>query len=881
VQGPYYLTGRGEAGIITPVNGTVKVRVNGNDLVEGSDEDFTVDYDIGAVTFNPRVLISQDDFIRIEYEYKAFDYRRTFAGGGASYYTKDSAFSVRGVLWSESDDKNNPVEMQLSGREKEILRNSGNNPAYAASTARPVHPLDVARMSVFHPLYKKAYDAAAQDTILVYTPYDPLHPENTRGFYTASFTSIQAGAAGADYVIDTTVWRGQFVYRYAGAGQGNFTALAPITAPMRESAGELLMRLELPRVNASLNIAGKESNRNLFSAAGGGSELASAVMFKLSAGEKTFDRRSVWADADYRFRSHKFRDEIFSADERRGGWGAADVVDESRGHQFQSWESTVGGTVVKGAAVSVGAGQAFVDSLAETEKITGDAQIRLAGNKYGVDAGAAVFRHHLSDLDISRRRHGKFSARPALSWEASLGYSDEWRTDTSGYGGGHLSGTAEAAYIPANLRQSFNVVQYRRGERFPGSVDTGYALTWSQSAAFSPLEKWRLTGDSRWRRTMISGQSSASTFLMSAASEIEQTKSGLSSRQEYRINQELASRFEQKMFFIGQGLGTHAFDSTIGEFRPSAHGDHIIQEVEIYDNTSSATVRKTILSGDWYFKPANTVSGILNDLAWSGVLSLEEHVDSRNRNVITYVPGLLSLFPSDDDDSSLPPYPNYADLSYRQDINHQVQGSLWRSRLYFLPGMRIIRGYKEPSFETGLLVERRKDRLLLSAEPRYLTISRENLPGMHGGLHSGVDMADVSAELVQSLGRGERFEFYVRERVGRIMDNGPNRAGAVPLDSSVYLQVRPGIVHRPVRGGAAELSYTFSYVPWSGADLDYRMAGGGRPGTSHIITFHGDINTGRHFNLSGFYRGEVTQRGGERDYSPMTHVFSMQVKAFL
>ncbi|MCL2220130.1 MAG: hypothetical protein FWC23_08560 [Chitinispirillia bacterium] len=882
VQGPYYLTGRGEAGIITPVSGTVKVRVNGDDLVEGVDADFAVDYDIGAVTFNPRVLIGKDDFIRVEYEYKSFDYRRTFAGGGAAYYTRDSVLTVRGILWSESDDKNNPIEMQLSSREKDILKNSGNNPAYAASTARPVHPLDVARTSVFHPLYKKAYDTAAGDTVLIYTPYDPMRPDDIRDFYTASFTSIQPGTAGADYVIDTAVDRGQFVYKYAGAGRGDFTSLAPIAAPVRETAGEIQARLKSPYVNASLNIAGKESDRNLFSSIDDGTDMSSAIMFKLNAGEKRFDRRSLWGDVDYRFRSRKFSDEIFSADERREWWGSNDVADGSRGHQFQSWESTVGGAVVRGAVISVGAGQAFVDSLAETEKITTDAQLRFAGDKYGVDLGAAVFRHHQSIIDISHRRHGKFFAKPSPRWEASLDYRDEWRADTSGLGGGHFSGTAEAAYIPANLRQSLNVVRYRRGESFPGSTDTGYTLTWNQSASLSPLDKWRLTGDSRWRHTQIDGQNRTSTFLMSAVSEIEPTAAGFSSRQEYRVNRETASRFEQKMYYIGQGLGTHAFDSTMGEFRPSPHGDHIVQEVEIYDNTSSSTVRKTTLSGDWYFKPAKKVSGILNDLAWSGVLLLEEHVDSRNGAVTTYIPGLLSLFPYEGKDTSLSPYPNYADLSYRQDIDYQIQGSPYRSRLYFLPGMRIIRGYKEPTFETGLLVERKKGGLLLSVEPRYFAVRRENLPGA-GSMHTAIDMSDAGAELVQRLGSGERFEYYLRERAGLITDNAPNRAGVnpAPSDSGIYIQIRPGVIHRPARGGLAELSYTFSYVPWPGPALDYRMAGSQRPGTAHIITLHGDINAGKYFNLSCLYRGELARRVGEKEYSPMMHLFSMHVKAFL
>ncbi|MDR2577350.1 MAG: hypothetical protein LBC70_00870 [Chitinispirillales bacterium] len=885
VQGPYYLTGRGEASIITPVDGTVKVRVNGDNLSEGADADFVIDYDIGAVTFNPRVLISGDDFIRIEYEYKAFDYRRTFAGGGASYHTRDSVFSIHGILWSESDDKDHPIEMQLGSREREILRNSGNNPAYAASTARPVHPLDVARMSVFHPLYKKVFDTFTQDTILVHTPYDPLRPEDTRGFYTAHFTPIQTGSAGADYVVDNTAQHSRFVYKYAGPGLGDHTALAPITAPMRETAGEIEARLRLPFVNASLNIAGKESNRNLFSTLDG-NDLSSAVIFKLSAGERRFDRRSIWADADYRYRSQKFTNEIFSASERNEAWGADDIADGAGEHQFQAWKSTVGGTVARGAAVSAGVGQTFIDSLAETEKINADIQLRFLGDRAAADAGAVFFRHHLSDINTSQRKYATFTARPSQFWETTLGYRDEWRVDTAGQGGGHLAGTVEAAYLPANLRQSFSAMRYQSGESFLGSIDTGYALTWNQSAAFSPLKIWRLTGDSRWRYVKINEQSSASTFLMSAISDIEPTASGFSSRQEYRVNRELASRFEQKKFFVGRGLGTHAFDSTAGEFRPAVHGDHIIQEVQIYDNTSSATVRKTMLGGDWYFRPTREISGILGDLAWSGVLSLEEHIDSRDGRMISYIPGILSFFPRDveiDSDASETPnggYPNYSDLSYRQDIDYQIQGSPWRSRLYLMPGLRIIRGYREPTFETGLLIERRKNSILLSTEPRYFSVTKEFISTSRNSPQNNFAVSDASVELVQSVGHNQKFELYIRERIGRIFDGSSARIHPVPADSGVYLQIRPGIIHRPVRGGIAELSYTFSHVPYSG-EIDHRMAGGHSGGTSHIITFHSNINAGKYFNFSGMYRGEAARRIGDDAYAPMTHVFSLQVKAFL
>jgi hypothetical protein len=510
-------------------------------------------------------------------------------------------------------------------------------------------------------------------------------------------------------------------------------------------------------------------------------------------------------------------------------------------------------------------------------------------DKLGFDVGGALFKHHLYDIDISYRREAKLSYNPSKTWESFIHYGDEWRADTAGLGGGHISGTAEAAYLPMNLSQNVNFTQYRRGASFFESADSGRALTWTQSVAFNPLSLWRLSGDSRWRSVKIYGSngpkeqsaSSTSTFLMSAVSEIEPTAAGFSSRQEYRVNQELASRFEQKMFYVGKGLGTHAFDSTVGEFRPSANGDHIVQEVEIYDNVSSTTVRKTTLGGDWYFRPAKKIRGILNDLTWSGILLVEEHVDARNHRAVSYIPGYLSLFPQDDEaEGAVSSYPTYTDMSYRQDIDYHISGSIYKSRLYLLPGLRFVRGYREPAFETAIRTERKKGRLLLSVEPKYLSVKRERQRPTNDNFSNESDLRDVSAEFAQSVEFWKTFEFYVRERGGRIFNNGQEREQPVPFDSGAYFQIKPGVTHRPKTGGVTELSYTFSYVPYR-YELDYRMAGGQRHGTSHTITIFSDIDAGKHFNLSGLYRGELSKAPDDKKFTPMMHVFSLRVKAFL
>ncbi|MFP4681971.1 MAG: hypothetical protein ACLFQB_15975, partial [Chitinispirillaceae bacterium] len=875
VQGPYYLSGKGENGFISPIGGTVEVRLNGTGLEEGRDKDYIVDYDLGTITFTSRVLIRQDDIIRVEYEYKTFDYRRTFAGTEASYQTSDSIFSVKGALWSESDNKNQPIELLLSSKDKENLKNSGDQTGYQSSSARPVHRKDVAEMSTLYPLYRKSVHPSSQDTVFVYTPYDPLKPDSTREFYTVWFTRVEKGTKGADYVIDSSVQHREYVYEYAGPGMGQYSALAPLPAPMRETAGEIETRLDLPYLKATVNVAGKEVDRNLFSSEDDDDNLSSAAKVRVEAGRKHVDRRSAWLDLDYRYRSRLFTDELLSAYERKDQWGIQDSLVAENRHEYQSWESQAGFTLMKGISARIGTGQIRKDSLAETEKLSGRTDFSFLDSRLSFSLGAAGFRHHLSRYQLSHKRFGKISARPHPTVETSIGYNDQWRVDTASNGSGELSGSAELLYRPLGLTQSVTVSRFRKGKSFPGTVDTGQAITWNQSASFKPVSAWTLTADSKWFRSEAYGKKAASTFLMSLMSEVRPSKSGFSSGQEYRTSQELASRFEQKTIYVGKNLGTHVYDSTRGEFVPSIRGDHIIEEIEVYDKASSAMVRKTVLDGDWYCKQPR-IKGLLGDLSWSGILFLEEHVDARNSRFESRFPGLLTLmpgrFPGSEGDV------HYADLSYRQQIEWYRPKSLYKAKLHARPGLKLLRGHREKIFETGMVVDRETDQLLLSAEPHYVFVNRENSTTNVSSSYGSYNLHDAGMEFKQSVKPSESVEFYVREKMGQAFRTEPGQTHRPSLDSTFYYQIEPGISWRPANRGVAELSYTFSHVPHPG-ELDYRMAGGYSSGVSHIVSLFADLRTGKHFNLSGAYRMETVKGIGEDRYSPASHVFSLQVKA--
>ena len=79
-QGPYKLTsGDGSRDIII-LAGSERVWLNGMRMVRGENNDYTVDYAIGELTFMPRHLIYFDSDIYVEYQYSDAQYNRSVLG---------------------------------------------------------------------------------------------------------------------------------------------------------------------------------------------------------------------------------------------------------------------------------------------------------------------------------------------------------------------------------------------------------------------------------------------------------------------------------------------------------------------------------------------------------------------------------------------------------------------------------------------------------------------------------------------------------------------------------------------------------------------------------------------------------------------------------
>jgi hypothetical protein len=863
-QGPYYLSGNGEPDLITPVSSTVKVSVDGRECAEGEDEDYTVDYDLGAVRFTPRFAISDDQVIRIEYEYKTFDYQRLFFGSKTQAANTDSTVSARGVIWYETDNRNNPIEIDLSGGIRDSLRNAGDNPP-PFSTAREVHPNDVASHSQLYPLYRQVVDSVSGGRVYVYTPYDPLNPFNNKGYYYVWFRD--AGAGSGDYLPDSADYRGMR-YRYAGPGLGTHTPSSPVPAPQRTITGEMAARIvPRPWLALSVDVAGEERDKNLFSTLDDNDNAASATRSSVLAGRKSRDERCLWTGGNHTFISRRFSREVISFYERKTVWGRERDLNLA-GDAQHAWEGFAGATVFPGVSTQFSYGQYVRNDTLLTHRAANESSLGLG--RHTVVGYTGDFIRHTDRVELPFQQHNRLSIDLDFDRIGCGALADNEReSNGADTVRGYVGAGADFTVKPINLSEQVYYSRQLSGtDLLVTAPDTGSYFVWSQRVRHSPLDGWTLSGTSSYQHRVRRDDTLATT-LVTAGNEVVSARAGFSTRQRYSVSSERASAFVQVPVFAGTGQGMYSLDTTTSELAPDPFGSYYVYEQEVLDRSGDRRVRKTSLEGDWSFKPPVTrPRGFLADVTWSASFGVREHLQSDGRlRAGGWVPGYYAL------GLNRTGKIQYANMYYRQaaDWRPRDSGARARAGLHARPSYSLVRRIEEREMEWGADAERAWSKFLLQASGRVLDIRRF---GVAGPADRRDTVADQSASLLEQYEIGGNLFVFVKETTGRAgNDRSARRWGP-------YLIGQPGVRFQPRERGFAEASYTISWVDVDGT-LDWRMAQGHSAGLSHTISAFADIRIGENFSVGGNYRGEFNRPKGTSSFGPGVHVVTVEVKAYL
>ena len=247
-QGPYKIFGPNNEPNFVIIAGSEKVFVNGSKITKGINEDYLIDYNIGEVRFNTTFPITNDMRIRVEFQFSNRNYTRFISYEKAEYKTNNVELS--GYFYNENDVKNQPIQVNLTAAQKQILANAGNNTNLMVGESAYPDVFDANRI-----LYKKVQSGTND-----YFEYSTNENDN---LFTVTFSNVNNNEG--DYILSETFANGN-VFVYVGANLGNYQPITQLIAPTKLQVAVLNSSYKPSKKTTILTeVAFSNNDQNLFS----------------------------------------------------------------------------------------------------------------------------------------------------------------------------------------------------------------------------------------------------------------------------------------------------------------------------------------------------------------------------------------------------------------------------------------------------------------------------------------------------------------------------------------------------------------------------------------------------------------------------------------
>ncbi|MFO7864623.1 MAG: hypothetical protein R6U85_11520 [Salinivirgaceae bacterium] len=220
-QGPYKLNGANNERFIIVIAGSEKVIIDGEHLKRGQQHDYTIDYNSAEITFNPNVAVNSDMRIYVEFEYTDKNYNRYLVANYAEVTHEQTRVWFNVI--SESDSKNQPIDLDLTTDMVDVLENVGDNTNEAV-----VPSITEQEFSDNMILYARKDTLVGAETYEMY--YYSTNPDSAT--YRLGFSLV--GAGNGNYVKTENLANGK-VYRWVapqnGEPVGSYEPVIQLTAP--------------------------------------------------------------------------------------------------------------------------------------------------------------------------------------------------------------------------------------------------------------------------------------------------------------------------------------------------------------------------------------------------------------------------------------------------------------------------------------------------------------------------------------------------------------------------------------------------------------------------------------------------------------------------
>ncbi|MFH1862089.1 MAG: hypothetical protein ABH878_04675, partial [bacterium] len=265
-QGPYSLWDQeGRTGILV-LAGTERVWLDGQLLVRGENNDYTIDYGIGELTFTPRRLISSDSRITVDFQYSSEAFGRDlYAVQGEAKFLSEKV-ALRTTLISESDARNNPLAFVLTDSSRAVLAGSGDNPA-----AAQILQVDSVALGQGDYIYQEVSWGGQ-----TYQTYYCVRLDSSiadSGYLNVAFSYV--GPEQGDYAREASALG--FYYAWVGPNEGDYAPVLRLSLPERRRLADLEVWAD-PTATTQIKAeaALSEWDRNTFSEQDDGDNVGAA-----------------------------------------------------------------------------------------------------------------------------------------------------------------------------------------------------------------------------------------------------------------------------------------------------------------------------------------------------------------------------------------------------------------------------------------------------------------------------------------------------------------------------------------------------------------------------------------------------------------------------
>lgn len=213
VQGPYELLSGLRLDQSFIVAGSERVWVDGELVVRGETNDYTIDYIRGTISFTPRRPVDPDRRIAVDFETSATGYRRNVAGARVDSLRVGPLYFGFAVL-READDPDRPRDRSLEEEELALLAAAGDDPEAARSSGvRATEPGDGDYVERFTGAGARYFEVA----------------DSNGGNFDVDF--LFAGPGNGEYLLDGVTSAGVLLFRFVGAGEGEYTVGRLLSLP--------------------------------------------------------------------------------------------------------------------------------------------------------------------------------------------------------------------------------------------------------------------------------------------------------------------------------------------------------------------------------------------------------------------------------------------------------------------------------------------------------------------------------------------------------------------------------------------------------------------------------------------------------------------------